>query len=250
MPLEVPVRAVIQKGEPIMTPESSETIELCRRIERGDETALLELFARHRDRLRRMIKLRLDRRLQGRLDPSDVLQEAYLGATPLGLSPDGTRLIAATNRQIALIWYLRRIRQQLGAMDLDWDQPPFPQADAAASTPPPIRSICIHRLGQPAQARDAFDRAVHWLHEQKQLPAEYPEVPAGFRAEAEAVLARRAADLPDDVFAGPPERIRPTAGMRPAGADSHPPFGHLLPWGSSAGGLLGGGFPETVAIAG
>jgi hypothetical protein len=95
-----------------------------------------------------------------------------LGATPLALSPDGTRLIAAINRLTALIWDLRRIRQHLGAMDLDWDQPPFPEAEAAASTPPPIRSIRVHRLGQPARARDAFDRAVHWLHDQKQLPAE------------------------------------------------------------------------------
>ena len=39
---------------------------------------MIELFARYRDRLRRMVKLRMDRRLQGRLDPSDVLQEAYL----------------------------------------------------------------------------------------------------------------------------------------------------------------------------
>jgi RNA polymerase sigma-70 factor (ECF subfamily) len=44
----------------------------------GDERALVELFARHRDRLRRMVRLRLDRRLQGRVDPSDVLQEAHL----------------------------------------------------------------------------------------------------------------------------------------------------------------------------
>jgi RNA polymerase sigma-70 factor (ECF subfamily) len=58
--------------------ESGETTELCRRIECGDESALLELFARHRDRLKRMVKLRLDRRLQGRLDASDVLQEAYI----------------------------------------------------------------------------------------------------------------------------------------------------------------------------
>jgi hypothetical protein len=28
-------------------------------------------------RLRRMVSLRLDRRLQGRLDPSDVVQEAF-----------------------------------------------------------------------------------------------------------------------------------------------------------------------------
>ena len=42
---------------------------------RGDQQALGELLGRHRDRLRRMIALRLDWRLRGRLDPSDVLQE-------------------------------------------------------------------------------------------------------------------------------------------------------------------------------
>jgi RNA polymerase sigma-70 factor (ECF subfamily) len=39
-----------------------------------------ELLDRHRDRLRRMVALRLDRRLQGRIDPSDVIQEACLDA--------------------------------------------------------------------------------------------------------------------------------------------------------------------------
>lgn len=51
---------------------------LIRRMSDGDEDALTELFGRYHDRLRRMVKLRMDRRLQGRLDPSDVLQEAYL----------------------------------------------------------------------------------------------------------------------------------------------------------------------------
>ena len=58
--------------------DSGETESLIRRVEGGDEAALCELFARYRDRLRRMVKLRMDRRLQGRLDASDVLQEAYL----------------------------------------------------------------------------------------------------------------------------------------------------------------------------
>jgi RNA polymerase sigma-70 factor, ECF subfamily len=52
--------------------------DLLVRLERGDEWALTELFTRHRERLRRMIRLRLDRRLQGRIDSSDVLQDAYL----------------------------------------------------------------------------------------------------------------------------------------------------------------------------
>jgi RNA polymerase sigma-70 factor (ECF subfamily) len=62
----------------IMTNEGSESAELCRRIERGDLSAVTELFTHHRDRLKRMVRLRLDRRLQGRIDPSDVLQEASI----------------------------------------------------------------------------------------------------------------------------------------------------------------------------
>ena len=44
----------------------------------GDRAALAELFARHRARLRQIVDLRIDRRLRGRVDPSDVLQEAYI----------------------------------------------------------------------------------------------------------------------------------------------------------------------------
>jgi RNA polymerase sigma-70 factor (ECF subfamily) len=51
---------------------------LLERARGGDAAALGELFALHRGRLRRMVQLRMDHRLQGRLDPSDVLQEAYL----------------------------------------------------------------------------------------------------------------------------------------------------------------------------
>jgi len=36
------------------------------------------LFMDHWDRLHRMVEMRLDRRLYGRIDPSDVLQEAYI----------------------------------------------------------------------------------------------------------------------------------------------------------------------------
>jgi RNA polymerase sigma-70 factor (ECF subfamily) len=61
-----------------MPDDSAELEEQLRRLAAGDRQALAELFARYRDRLRHMVKLRLDRRLQGRIDPSDVLQEAYL----------------------------------------------------------------------------------------------------------------------------------------------------------------------------
>ena len=61
-----------------MTSESSTPDDLLRRAGSGDQEALAELFGRYRDRLKRMVLLRLDRRLQGRIDASDVLQEAYL----------------------------------------------------------------------------------------------------------------------------------------------------------------------------
>jgi RNA polymerase sigma-70 factor (ECF subfamily) len=47
----------------------------------GDPAAWAVLLERHLPRLRRMVELRLDRRLVGRLDPSDVLQEACLQAS-------------------------------------------------------------------------------------------------------------------------------------------------------------------------
>jgi RNA polymerase sigma-70 factor, ECF subfamily len=60
--------------------ESDEVADLLRRAAAGDEEPLRELFSRHRDRLKRMVHLRLSRRLAGRVDDSDVLQEAFLDA--------------------------------------------------------------------------------------------------------------------------------------------------------------------------
>jgi RNA polymerase sigma-70 factor (ECF subfamily) len=61
-----------------MTETGTTTDDLLRRAKGGDEAALGALFAHYRDRLRKMVRLRLDRRVYGRLDASDVLQEAYL----------------------------------------------------------------------------------------------------------------------------------------------------------------------------
>jgi RNA polymerase sigma-70 factor (ECF subfamily) len=46
----------------------------------GQHAALEQLFAQHRERLLRAIMVRLDRRVAGRLDASDILQETYLEA--------------------------------------------------------------------------------------------------------------------------------------------------------------------------
>jgi RNA polymerase sigma-70 factor (ECF subfamily) len=61
-----------------MNADTRSNEELLDAARNGNESALAVLFERHRDRLERMVRLRMDARLQGRVDPADVLQDAYL----------------------------------------------------------------------------------------------------------------------------------------------------------------------------
>ncbi len=63
-----------------MIDEAPDTRSWLRRLGDGQTEALAELFEHYRPRLDRMVRLRLDRRLVGRVEPPDVLQEAYLDA--------------------------------------------------------------------------------------------------------------------------------------------------------------------------
>jgi RNA polymerase sigma-70 factor (ECF subfamily) len=60
------------------SPDARSDEELLAAASNGDEDALAVLVERSRERLERMVRLRMDRRLQGRVDPADVVQEAYL----------------------------------------------------------------------------------------------------------------------------------------------------------------------------
>src|SRR5437660_5809931 len=62
----------------LMEHNSAESVDLIGRAQAGDREALNTLLARHRDRLCRMVEMRLDGRLQARIDASDVVQEAYV----------------------------------------------------------------------------------------------------------------------------------------------------------------------------
>jgi serine/threonine protein kinase/WD40 repeat protein/tetratricopeptide (TPR) repeat protein len=65
-------------------------------------------------------------------------------------------------------------------------------------------AMAHHRLGHRDVARDYLERAIRWQGEQKSLSAENDKELSAFRAEAEAVLAGPAGELPDDVFPPPP----------------------------------------------
>jgi RNA polymerase sigma-70 factor, ECF subfamily len=59
----------------------SETSALLRGAAEGNGKDWGALLEKHRDRLRRMVALRMDPRLQGRIDASDVIQDTYMEAS-------------------------------------------------------------------------------------------------------------------------------------------------------------------------
>jgi RNA polymerase sigma-70 factor, ECF subfamily len=63
-----------------MWPDAVETQVLLKRVELDDAEAAERLWERHREPLRRMIGLRLDRALARRVDASDVVQEVLIKA--------------------------------------------------------------------------------------------------------------------------------------------------------------------------
>lgn len=63
-----------------MWPDEAKTERLLAGARQGDERAVENLLDRHRRALRRLAHVRLDPGLHGRVDASDVLQDAYLTA--------------------------------------------------------------------------------------------------------------------------------------------------------------------------
>jgi RNA polymerase sigma-70 factor (ECF subfamily) len=63
-----------------MWPDTSQTQQLLAAARAGDELARDQLLERHRAALRRMIAVRMDRRLERRLDASDIVQDVLVEA--------------------------------------------------------------------------------------------------------------------------------------------------------------------------
>jgi RNA polymerase sigma-70 factor (ECF subfamily) len=60
--------------------ESRETERLLERAAGGEREAFDKLFEMHRKSLKRLVSLRMDRRLNARLDPSDIVQDTQMVA--------------------------------------------------------------------------------------------------------------------------------------------------------------------------
>jgi RNA polymerase sigma-70 factor (ECF subfamily) len=135
----------------------------------GDEAALAELFNRYRKRLRQMVHLRLDRRLASRVDPSDVLQDAYLDmAQQLPAYRDRPELPFFLWLRLVTGQRLMRVhRHHLGAAMRDADrevslyQGAWPQASS--------QSLAARLLGRVTSACQAALRAELQLQLQEAL---------------------------------------------------------------------------------
>lgn len=62
-------------------PTDDRTTGLLEAARGGDRRAVSELLEHHRDAIRRLVQLRLDRKVQRRVDVSDVVQEVMIEAT-------------------------------------------------------------------------------------------------------------------------------------------------------------------------
>lgn len=91
----------------IVMSEVADSEELLAAFRAGDPTAVERLFDKHRQRLRRMVELRLNRKLWGRVDPSDVVQEALLQAVR------GLPEYAEDPRAPAYLWLRSLTQKQL-----------------------------------------------------------------------------------------------------------------------------------------
>lgn len=87
--------------------EIAEIDAIATRARQGDHEALAELFELYRGRLARIAKFRLDPRLAGRVDESDILQETFLRAA--------SRLheFHEKSTMTPLIWLRLLLQQQL-----------------------------------------------------------------------------------------------------------------------------------------
>jgi RNA polymerase sigma-70 factor (ECF subfamily) len=63
-----------------MVEPRTRTMELVRRAQAGDRRSLERILERYYDRVRRIVRIRLSKRLRGALDSSDILQETFMVA--------------------------------------------------------------------------------------------------------------------------------------------------------------------------
>jgi RNA polymerase sigma-70 factor, ECF subfamily len=148
----------------VMANDPSATLQLIERLRGGDRQALTELFQHYRDRLRRMVELRLDTRLQGRVDASDVLQDAFLDVAARldGYLQQRSELPAFLWLRLVvserlLIYHRRHLGTKMrdAGCEVSLYRDALPQASSAA-----LASMLLGRLTSPSHAAIRAERVL------------------------------------------------------------------------------------------
>jgi len=202
---------------------SADTTMLIERARAGDPAARDDLFARHRDRLRRMVDLRLDRRLSSRVDASDVVQDGFADA--VAKLPD-----YLADPRVPLFLWLRLVvgerlakvhRHHLGARMRDAGQEvslcrnPLPAASSAAlaaqllgrHTSPTEAAVRAERMALVQEAINALepiDREIIALRSFEELSRTEAAAALGIEEAAAAKRYIRAIKRLRDVLAAIP----------------------------------------------
>ena len=132
--------------------EPSPTDDLVDRVIHGDRRALAELFEQSRDRLRKIVRFRLDHRLTARVDVEDVLQESYLNAQ------DRLQYVLTESTGGLFVWFRLIVgqtlvdvhRRHLGAQSRDAGRERAPRDGHASSSA--MSSWLFGHLTSPSQA--------------------------------------------------------------------------------------------------
>jgi serine/threonine protein kinase/WD40 repeat protein/Tfp pilus assembly protein PilF len=99
------------------------------------------------------------------VDPSTGRQFARLpnSACPYCFSADGSQLVTYAGREGAIqVWDLRLMREQLKAMELDWDLPPYPPLPSERKMPLRVQVLAAERPPPSAEldAQAFFERGL------------------------------------------------------------------------------------------
>lgn len=204
-----------------MTETNPSECVLLEQLAAGDESVLGDLFALHRDRLWRMVNFRLDRRLTGRIDADDILQEAYVEAV---------RRIShfVHNGQSFYVW-LRMVvmqtmvdlhRHHLGAQKRDirreqTKRPAYPEATSVSlirhlvgevSTPSQVaaKAESLRQLEEALRQMDPIDQEVLVLRHFEELTNTEISELLGIEQKAASIRYVRAIARLRNVLAGLP----------------------------------------------
>jgi RNA polymerase sigma-70 factor (ECF subfamily) len=178
-----------------------------------------DIFTRHREKLRSMGRLRLDRRVQARVDPSDVLQDAYVEASrrldeylrgpPMPLLLWLRRVTGQKLQELHRHHLVMQKRNAGREVSIGFAAVPHTTTEALAVEllargPSPSAAALRARLEEVLDRMDATDREIVALRHFEQLSsAEAAEV-LGIKEEAARKRYLRAMKKLRDILAGMP----------------------------------------------